>query len=91
MVEKLIIFVFVNFNFEIQFEEVCKVVFDVIIVIGCSDYLNQVNNVLCFFFIFCGVFDVGVIEINDEMKVVCVEGIVVFVCVIISVEVVVVY
>lgn len=91
MVDRLIIFVLVNFIFEILFEDVCIVVLNVIIVIGCLDYLNQVNNVLCFFFIFWGVLDVGVMMINDEMQLVCIEGIVVLVCVIISVEVVMVY
>ena len=36
---------------------------------------NQVNNVLCFPFIFRGALDVGATEINDEMQIACVEGI----------------
>ena len=36
---------------------------------------NQVNNVLCFPFIFRGALDVGATEINDEMKIACIEGI----------------
>ncbi len=48
---------------------------DVIIATGRSDYPNQVNNVLCFPFIFRGALDVGATEINDEMQVACVEGI----------------
>ena len=40
-----------------------------------SDYPNQVNNVLCFPFIFRGALDVGATEINDEMQIACVEGI----------------
>jgi malate dehydrogenase (oxaloacetate-decarboxylating)(NADP+) len=46
-----------------------------IIATGRSDYPNQVNNVLCFPFIFRGALDVGATEINDEMKIACVEGI----------------
>src|SRR5690606_1058567 len=48
---------------------------DVIIATGRSDYPNQVNNVLCFPFIFRGALDVGATEINDEMEIACVEGI----------------
>jgi malate dehydrogenase (oxaloacetate-decarboxylating)(NADP+) len=48
---------------------------DVIIATGRSDYPNQVNNVLCFPFIFRGALDVGATEINDEMQIACVEGI----------------
>ncbi len=48
---------------------------DVIIATGRSDYPNQVNNVLCFPFIFRGALDVGATEINDAMEVACVEGI----------------
>jgi malate dehydrogenase (oxaloacetate-decarboxylating)(NADP+) len=46
-----------------------------IIATGRSDYPNQVNNVLCFPFIFRGALDVGATEINDEMQIACVEGI----------------
>ena len=42
---------------------------------GRSDYPNQVNNVLCFPFIFRGALDVGATTINDEMKAACVEAI----------------
>jgi len=42
---------------------------------GRSDYPNQVNNVLCFPFIFRGALDVGATEINDAMQIACVEGI----------------
>ncbi len=48
---------------------------EVIIATGRSDYPNQVNNVLCFPFIFRGALDVGATEINDAMEVACVEGI----------------
>ena len=46
-----------------------------IIATGRSDFPNQVNNVLCFPFIFRGALDVGATDINDAMKVACVEGI----------------
>jgi malate dehydrogenase (oxaloacetate-decarboxylating)(NADP+) len=46
-----------------------------IIATGRSDYPNQVNNVLCFPFIFRGALDVGATTINDEMKIACIEGI----------------
>ncbi|MFV8834953.1 NADP-dependent malic enzyme [Aquisalimonas sp.] len=48
---------------------------DCIIATGRSDYPNQVNNVLCFPFIFRGALDVGATTINDEMKLACVEAI----------------
>lgn len=80
MVLDLVIFVLVNLILEIMLEVVCVVCLDVIIGIGCLDYLNQVNNVLCFLYLFCGVLDVGVIVINEEMKIVCVCVIVVLVC-----------
>ncbi len=44
---------------------------DAIIATGRSDYPNQVNNVLCFPFIFRGALDVGATEINEEMKIAC--------------------
>ncbi len=48
---------------------------DVIIATGRSDYPNQVNNVLCFPFIFRGALDVGATEINSAMKLACVQAI----------------
>ncbi|REL37021.1 malic enzyme-like NAD(P)-binding protein [Thalassotalea euphylliae] len=48
---------------------------DVIIATGRSDYPNQVNNVLCFPFIFRGALDVRAKAINDEMKVAAVHAI----------------
>jgi malate dehydrogenase (oxaloacetate-decarboxylating)(NADP+) len=47
---------------------------DAIIATGRSDYPNQVNNVLCFPFIFRGALDVGATTINDEMKLACVKA-----------------
>ena len=48
---------------------------DAIIATGRSDYPNQVNNVLCFPFIFRGALDVGATEINEAMKLAAVEAI----------------
>jgi malate dehydrogenase (oxaloacetate-decarboxylating)(NADP+) len=48
---------------------------DAIVATGRSDYPNQVNNVLCFPFIFRGALDAGATTINEEMKVACVEAI----------------
>jgi len=48
---------------------------DAIIATGRSDFPNQVNNVLCFPFIFRGALDVGATEINEAMKVACTEAI----------------
>ncbi len=48
---------------------------DAIMATGRSDYPNQVNNVLCFPFIFRGALDVGASEINQAMKVACVDAI----------------
>ena len=53
---------------EILPEEAQKVRPDAILATGRSDYPNQVNNVLCFPFIFRGALDVGATEINEEMK-----------------------
>lgn len=48
---------------------------DCIIATGRSDYPNQVNNVLCFPFIFRGALDVGATRITEEMKMACVKAI----------------
>ncbi len=48
---------------------------DAILATGRSDYPNQVNNVLCFPFIFRGALDCGATTINDEMKQACVRAI----------------
>jgi malate dehydrogenase (oxaloacetate-decarboxylating)(NADP+) len=47
---------------------------DAVICTGRSDYPNQVNNVLCFPFIFRGALDVGATTINEEMKLACVNA-----------------
>ena len=48
---------------------------DAIMATGRSDFPNQVNNVLCFPFIFRGALDVGATEINDAMKLAAVRAI----------------
>ncbi len=60
---------------EILPEDAQEVRPDALIATGRSDYPNQVNNVLCFPFIFRGALDVGATTINDEMKLACVEAI----------------
>jgi malate dehydrogenase (oxaloacetate-decarboxylating)(NADP+) len=60
---------------EILPEEAKAVRPDAIIATGRSDYPNQVNNVLCFPYIFKGALDVGATTINEEMKIACVEAI----------------
>ncbi|WP_428608878.1 NADP-dependent malic enzyme [Sedimenticola sp.] len=59
---------------EITPEEVLEVAPDAIIATGRSDYPNQVNNVLCFPFLFRGALDVGATTINEQMKIACVEA-----------------
>lgn len=79
MVKKMaptpIIFALANPTPEIMPEEARAVAPDAIIATGRSDFPNQVNNVLCFPFIFRGALDVGATEINDDMKLACVEAI----------------
>ena len=60
---------------EIMPEEVKAVRGDAIIATGRSDYPNQVNNVLCFPFIFRGALDVGATAINEAMKLAAVHAI----------------
>src|SRR5690606_33353360 len=56
-------------------EDARKVRPDCIIATGRSDYPNQVNNALCFPYIFRGALDVGAREINEAMKLACVVAI----------------
>lgn len=60
---------------EILPEDVYAVRDDAIVATGRSDYPNQVNNVLCFPFIFRGALDVGATTVNEEMKLACVRAI----------------
>lgn len=75
MADVPIIFALANPNPEIDPEVARGVNPKAIIATGRSDFPNQVNNVLCFPFIFRGALDVGATDINDEMKIACVEGI----------------
>ena len=56
---------------EIMPEDIKAVRDDAIIATGRSDYPNQVNNVLCFPFLFRGALDAGATAINEEMKIAC--------------------
>jgi malate dehydrogenase (oxaloacetate-decarboxylating)(NADP+) len=75
MAPRPIIFALANPTPEILPDEVRSVAADAIIATGRSDFPNQVNNVLCFPFIFRGALDVGATEINDAMQLACIEGI----------------
>lgn len=70
-----IIFALANPTPEIMPEEARAAAPGAIIATGRSDFPNQVNNVLCFPFIFRGALDVGATEINDAMEIACIEGI----------------
>jgi malate dehydrogenase (oxaloacetate-decarboxylating)(NADP+) len=69
MAEKPIIFAMANPDPEITPEEVYAVRPDAIVATGRSDYPNQVNNVLCFPYIFRGALDVRARRVNLEMKI----------------------
>ncbi len=60
---------------EIMPEEVHAVRDDAIVATGRSDYPNQVNNVLCFPYLFRGALDVGATTINEAMKMAAVYAI----------------
>ena len=75
MNDQPLIFALANPTPEILPEEVNAVRADAIIATGRSDYPNQVNNVLCFPFIFRGALDVVATTVNDEMKLACVKAI----------------
>ncbi len=70
-----IIFAMANPDPEIMPEDAKEARSDAIIATGRSDYPNQVNNVLCFPFIFRGTLDVGASEINFAMKIAAAEAI----------------
>jgi malate dehydrogenase (oxaloacetate-decarboxylating)(NADP+) len=75
MADKPLILALANPEPEIRPEEAKRVRPDAIIATGRSDYPNQVNNVLCFPFIFRGALDVGATTITEEMKLACVRAI----------------
>ncbi|WP_371195737.1 malic enzyme-like NAD(P)-binding protein [Glaciecola sp. SC05] len=74
MAKNPIVFACSNPDPEIKPELAHEVRKDLIMATGRSDYPNQVNNVLCFPFIFRGALDVRASVINDEMKVAAVEA-----------------
>ncbi|MGN7917104.1 NADP-dependent malic enzyme [Lysobacter sp. 22409] len=75
MAAKPIILALANPYPEILPEDAKAVRPDCIIATGRSDYPNQVNNALCFPYIFRGALDVGATVINEEMKLACVRAI----------------
>ncbi|HLW05055.1 MAG TPA: NADP-dependent malic enzyme, partial [Azoarcus sp.] len=74
MADKPLILALANPEPEISPDEVRAVRDDAIISTGRSDYPNQVNNVLCFPFVFRGALDVGATAVTDEMKLAAVEA-----------------
>ena len=75
MAPRPIVFALANPTPEILPDAVRAVCPDAIIATGRSDFPNQVNNVLCFPFIFRGALDVGATQINDAMQLACIDGI----------------
>ncbi|EIL89688.1 bifunctional malic enzyme oxidoreductase/phosphotransacetylase [Rhodanobacter fulvus Jip2] len=75
MAERPIIFALANPNPEITPEDAKAVRPDCIMATGRSDYPNQVNNALCFPYLFRGALDVGATVINEAMKIACVKAI----------------
>ncbi len=75
MADKPLVLALANPIPEIMPEEIKSVRPDAVIATGRSDYPNQVNNVLCFPFIFRGALDVGATKITEEMKLACVYAI----------------
>ncbi len=75
MAPKPLIFALANPVPEIMPEDAKAVRPDAILATGRSDYPNQVNNVLCFPFIFRGALDVGATQVNEAMKVAAVRAI----------------
>ena len=75
MAKRPIIMALANPEPEIRPELAREAAPDAIIATGRSDYPNQVNNVLCFPYIFRGALDVGVTTINEEMKLACMQAI----------------
>jgi len=75
MADKPLILALANPDPEIMPDDAKRARPDVVIATGRSDYPNQVNNVLCFPFIFRGALDVGATQINEEMKIATVHAI----------------
>jgi malate dehydrogenase (oxaloacetate-decarboxylating)(NADP+) len=75
MGERPIIMALANPTPEVSPELVKEIRPDAVMATGRTDYPNQVNNVLCFPFLFRGALDVAATEINEEMKIAAVEAI----------------
>jgi malate dehydrogenase (oxaloacetate-decarboxylating)(NADP+) len=75
MAERPLILALANPDPEIEPEDVKAARPDAIMATGRSDHANQVNNVLCFPFVFRGALDVDATEINEAMKVAAAEAI----------------
>lgn len=75
MAPKPVIFALSNPNPEIRPELALSICDDLIIATGRSDYPNQVNNVLCFPYIFRGALDVRATRINQAMQIAAVDAI----------------
>ncbi len=75
MAPRPVIFALANPNPEIAPEDAHAVRNDIIMATGRSDYPNQVNNVLCFPYIFRGALDAGASTITDEMEIAAVHAI----------------
>ncbi|MCP3688851.1 MAG: NADP-dependent malic enzyme [Gammaproteobacteria bacterium] len=75
MAKNPIVFALANPTPEIDPHEARRARPDAIVATGRSDFPNQVNNVLCFPFLFRGALDVGATEINEAMKIACVDAI----------------
>jgi malate dehydrogenase (oxaloacetate-decarboxylating)(NADP+) len=75
MAARPVIFALANPNPEIAPEDAHAVRDDIIMATGRSDYPNQVNNVLCFPYIFRGALDAGASTITDEMEIAAVHAI----------------
>ncbi|MEJ6005890.1 NADP-dependent malic enzyme [Paucibacter sp. AS339] len=75
MAPRPMIFALANPTPEILPEQVKAVRDDAVMATGRTDYPNQVNNVLCFPYIFRGALDCGAVTINDEMEIAAVRAI----------------
>lgn len=69
-----VIFAMANPHPEITPDRAMEVRSDAIVATGRSDFPNQINNVMCFPFLFRGALDVRASEINEEMKVACADA-----------------
>ena len=75
MAENPLVMALANPNPEIMPDEAKAVRPDAMLCTGRTDFPNQVNNVLCFPYIFRGALDCGATEINQEMKLACIKAI----------------